>query len=165
MRAQVLCTAAVECPPLWPFGRSGLGASRVVHPQQALDLLEYSPGPFYLCTIVKVLCYFCTIENYKSSSAPSKKLFFPSIPFRPLSSLTVSTIQWDHVVSGQDSYLPPLAPPMAPPTPLSVPGAHTSNSLGVTSSCLHLPRLPTHQPFPAILRVAGPRGGFGRLRG
>ena len=43
MRAQVLCTAAVECPPLWPFGRSGLGASRVVHPQQALDLLEYSP--------------------------------------------------------------------------------------------------------------------------
>ena len=120
---------------------------------------------FYLCTIVKVSYYFCTIENYKSSSAPSKKLFFPSIPFRPLSSLTVSTIQWDHVVSGQDSYLPPLAPPMAPPTPLSVPGAHTSNSLGVTSSCLHLPRLPTHQPFPAILRVAGPRGGFGRLRG
>jgi len=73
---------------------------------------------FYLCTIIKVLYYFCTIENYKSSSAPSKKLFFPSIPFRPLSSLTVSTIQWDHVVSGQDSYLPPLAPPMAPPTPL-----------------------------------------------
>ena len=120
---------------------------------------------FYLCTIVKVSCYFCTIKNYKSSSAPSKFFFFLSIPFRPLSSLTVSTIQWDHVVSGQDSYLPPLAPPMAPPTPLSVPGAHTSNSLGITSSCLHLPWLPTHQPFPAILRVAGPRGGFGRLRG
>jgi len=34
---------------------------------------------FYLCTIVKVSYYFCTIENYKSSSAPSK--FFSFSPY------------------------------------------------------------------------------------
>ena len=51
---------------------------------------------FYLCTIVKVSYYFCTIENYKSSSAPSKKLFFPYITLSSSSTNLPSSDMWVH---------------------------------------------------------------------
>ena len=89
-----------------------------------------------------------TSKNSKSSSVPSRKLFFPSAPFRPLSSLMVSTVRWDHVVSDLDSSRTPLAPPMAPPTaetPLSVPGTHTSSQC-----CQQQPQHQLFHPPPSL---------------
>ena len=48
---------------------------------------------FYLCTIVKVTNYLCTIKNFKNSSVPSSKIFFPYLPFRPPS---VSFLPFTH---------------------------------------------------------------------